>query len=69
MLGQNKIKPQICEFWDNLWDLETYKPTSSSNVIKQTYMHEGREYEYLVTFEVLLLIDKLYDKSDVLIVS
>jgi hypothetical protein len=25
--------------------------------------------EYLVTFEVLLLIDKLYDKSDVLIVS
>jgi hypothetical protein len=69
LLGQNKIKPQIYEFWENLWDLETYKPTSSSNVIKETFMHEGRELEYLVTFEVLLLIDKLYEKSDVLIVS
>lgn len=67
LLSENKILPQFTALIRELEDYELYNVTSPNQIVKNNYIHNGLEYEYFITFETLILIEKLYQTSDILI--
>lgn len=67
LLSTNKIEPQIGVFYNELDNFEAYEAVSSSSIVKYKFDFYGEEREHIITFPTLLLIDRLYETTDTLI--
>ena len=63
----NKIEPQFDLLLSDLSNYNHHKPLSSKNIITEKFIYEGQEYENIITFQTLMLIDQIYETSDTLI--
>jgi hypothetical protein len=69
LLSENKIKPQFDLFMEDLYQFDKHKPLSTKSIINQSSTYKGENFETIVTFKTLMLIDKLYETSDTLVMS
>lgn len=67
LLSTNKIQPQIQAFHNDLEYFYLYNAVSSSSIVKYKFDYYGEERENIITFPTLLLIDRLYETTDTLI--